>query len=151
MNYNLSTWQLPSRCASHSLDVLKAWSMPSVLRNWDAKDGGNMSFWKCGRVEGSHLEESIKQCSPPQCHLKGDFYHEDEGKKDENWPLSEVRGHEWVSGSSKWIQWEESWWRYVACTEVELLASLYVVYCGPRACGPWHIPSLVMVVTLCMN
>lgn len=39
------------------------------------------------------MEESIKQCSPPQCHLKGDFYHENEGKKDENWPLSEVRGH----------------------------------------------------------
>lgn len=41
------------------------------------------------------MEKSIKQCSSPQCPLKGVTFIM-EGMKDENWPLSEFRGDEWV-------------------------------------------------------
>lgn len=46
----------------------------------EGREGGrenvHLKVWK---AEGPGLEESIKECSPPQCSLKGDFYYGKEG------------------------------------------------------------------------
>lgn len=134
----LPAWTTTSVPGSFHLDVLLTlgmfWRHDAYLAF--EKEGGKMSIWTRGKVEGP-WRRVLNSAHHHHVTSRMTFIRK-EGHCRRSGVLSEFQGL--ADGLS--LNCEESGWRYVACTEVELLARSYVVYCGPSSLWPLAHPLI---------